>query len=423
MGAEQILATNYEFFSFRKSMIYLTGIVTITVMAFAMVLALRPKFLSQYLGGLDKTYRLHKWLGITALIFSLAHYLWIKAPHWLIDAGLMSKPNRPHKSAANGESEAFFRNWHELAETIGEWGFYFVALLILIALIKWFPYRLFFNTHRLLAIVFLMLVFHSVVLMKFSYWQTPLAWLVGPLMGLGVLAALLSLLRKIGNRKSAVGVIDDIELHPDNRVLAVDISLKDRWPGHEPGQFAFVQFDSNEGHHPFTITSSWHDDGKLSFHIKGLGDYTNILPERLKKGNLVTIEGPYGQFNFKSSANRQVWIGAGIGITPFMARMEDLEQHSDGKDIDLFYCTRMPDKAFIDKIHLLAAKANINVFVIDENVDGLLSLEDILQQTGNLDSADMWFCGPGAFAKTLQKSLKRQRIKLQGFHQELFQFR
>ncbi|TLU67569.1 ferric reductase [Thalassotalea litorea] len=423
ISAEQILAAPYEFFRFRKSMIYLTGVVTIAAMAFGMVLALRPVFLSNYLGGLDKSYRLHKWLGITTLVFSLAHYLWIKAPHWLVDAGLMNRPEKVSKPVANSELEQLFRDWHGLAETLGEWSLYILVVLIVVALIKWFPYRLFFKMHRLLAILFLVLVFHSTVLMKFSYWQTPLAGLVGILMVLGIVSALFSLLRKIGERRTVIGVVEKAELHPDNKVLAVEVALKDRWPGHEAGQFAFVQFDSKEGHHPFTISSSWHDDGKLSFHIKGLGDYTRLLPKRVAKGDLVTIEGPYGQFNFKSSAARQVWIGAGIGITPFMARMAELEQHSDGKDIDLFYCTRSPDKEFIDKIQFLAAKANINLYIIDEHVDGLLSLEDILAQTGELDSADLWFCGPGGFAKSLQKSIQRQHIQLHGFHQELFQFR
>ena len=38
----------------------------------------------------------------------------------------------------------------------------------------------------------------------------------------------------------------------------------------------------------------------------------------------VTVEGPYGCFDFEDAQPRQVWIGAGIGITPFVARMKQL---------------------------------------------------------------------------------------------------
>ena len=42
------------------------------------------------------------------------------------------------------------------------------VVLIALALIKRFPYRYFFTTHRWLAVVYLALVVHSVVLTSFS---------------------------------------------------------------------------------------------------------------------------------------------------------------------------------------------------------------------------------------------------------------
>jgi predicted ferric reductase len=46
----------------------------------------------------------------------------------------------------------FFQSQRHFAEEIGEWAFYAMVLLIALALIKRFPYRYFFKTHRLLAI-------------------------------------------------------------------------------------------------------------------------------------------------------------------------------------------------------------------------------------------------------------------------------
>jgi predicted ferric reductase len=34
------------------------------------------------------------------------------------------------------------------------------------------------------------------------------------------------------------------------------------------------------------------------------------------------VEGPYGCFDFEDGQPHQIWIGAGIGITPFVARMK-----------------------------------------------------------------------------------------------------
>ena len=51
------------------------GIIAVVAMSIAILLALRPRWPEQWLGGLDKMYRLHKWLGITAL----ATQLWLTA--------------------------------------------------------------------------------------------------------------------------------------------------------------------------------------------------------------------------------------------------------------------------------------------------------------------------------------------------------
>ncbi len=53
-----------------------------------------------------------------------------------------------------------------------------------------------------------------------------------------------------------------------------------------------MNFEDREGPHPFTISSTWKDDGHLLFLIKGLGDYTRALPTTLKVGTIVTVEGP-----------------------------------------------------------------------------------------------------------------------------------
>lgn len=78
----------------------------------------------------------------------------------------------------------------------------------------------------------------------------------------------------------------------DNAGLEVGIRLDTAWPGHNAGQFAFVTFDDSESAHPFTISSAWHKDGRLTFTIKGIGDYTRALPELLSVEKAVIIEGP-----------------------------------------------------------------------------------------------------------------------------------
>lgn len=59
-----------------KAMMQFTGYMAICLMAIVMVLSLRLQRVDNLLGGLDRSYRLHKWLAITALVFSVIHFFW-----------------------------------------------------------------------------------------------------------------------------------------------------------------------------------------------------------------------------------------------------------------------------------------------------------------------------------------------------------
>ena len=145
---------------------------------------------------------------------------------------------------------ALLQRFRGIAETIGEWAFYAAVILIVLALVKRFPYRWFFRTHRWLALICTALVVHAVVLTPPDYWTSPLGLVLAVLMAAGSLAACISLLRRIGRKHKVVGRIESLTHHRDNRVLRVDIKLDGAWPGHKAGQFAFVTFDDKEGPHP-----------------------------------------------------------------------------------------------------------------------------------------------------------------------------
>lgn len=51
----------------------LSGYLAINFMSITMLLATRPGWLESPLGGLDRMYQLHKWTGIMAVSFALAH--------------------------------------------------------------------------------------------------------------------------------------------------------------------------------------------------------------------------------------------------------------------------------------------------------------------------------------------------------------
>jgi predicted ferric reductase len=198
-----------------------------------MILVARSARIDAFLGGLDKSYRLHKWLGIAGLSIAVVHWAMVNFPKWLLGWEAIESPPEQQNPILS-----FFQSQYHLAGEVADWGFKIFAILVVLALVKRFPYRYFFKTHRLLALVFLFLVFHSVVVMNFDYWSEIIAPIIVVLMVGGTLAASTSLLRRIGHSRRVVGVIDEMVYLEQNNVLRVVIALKDRWPGHEAGQFA-----------------------------------------------------------------------------------------------------------------------------------------------------------------------------------------
>ncbi|MBP8185248.1 MAG: ferric reductase-like transmembrane domain-containing protein [Pseudomonas sp.] len=424
--ADTFLPKPLSYFSLRTVLVQYTGIMTMAVMSVAMILAVRPRRAEPLLGGLDKMYRLHKWLGISALVFGSAHWLWAKGTKWAVGWGWLTKPAKGGGAPLElGSIEQLLRSQRGLAETLGEWAFYAALVLIILALVKRFPYHWFAKTHSILAALYLVLVFHTVVLVKFAYWSQPIGIVTALLLVGGTVAALQALCKRIGARRKVQGAIHSLTEYPQLSVLETRIALQAGWPGHKAGQFAFVTSSAAEGAHPYTIASAWNPpQQQISFITKALGDHTSRLPQILHVGDRVTVEGPYGCFTFDDQKRRQIWIGAGIGITPFVARLKQLALTPDRQhSIDLFHPAGEYSPQAMDKLRAAAAAAAVRLHLLVANQNDRLNGARLRQQIPDWQDASVWFCGPKGFGQSLRDDLVAHGLKPADFHQELFQMR
>jgi predicted ferric reductase/acylphosphatase/tRNA A37 threonylcarbamoyladenosine synthetase subunit TsaC/SUA5/YrdC len=349
-----------------------------------------------------------------------------KGTKWMVGWGWLDRPQRGGRPPEETLSslEQFMRNQRGLAETVGEWAFYIVVAFIAIALIKRIPYSFFRSTHRWIGLIYLGLVIHAVILVKTDYWTQPIGIVLAALLVGGTFSAFLSLFRQIGSRQKVRGTLSSLHHHGD--MIEANVQVSSGWPGHTPGQFAFVTSNATEGPHPYTIASAWNPGSEvLTFVIKQLGDWTQQLPHYLKTGMPISIEGPYGCFDFKDDAKTQIWIAGGVGITPFMAKLESLAQESTSrlKKVTLLYSLQSDNPAMIERVRALAVEANVPVNVKISDKEGRFSQEDLLGALTDPADTSVWFCGPDAFGKTVQKTYEKAGIKRGRIHKELFEMR
>lgn len=404
----------------RRNLILLSGIVALWWMSAGMLLATRAPWLENRFGGLDRLYRLHKNIGIGAGILVFAHWMLEWLPKNLAQAGWIAGPNRPR-----GPRVA--EPWVDLAKDVGEWAGYILLALVVVALIRRFPYRYFRLVHKAFGLIFLAGVFHGLMLLPGAFWQTPLAWLTVAVAAAGVVPALLSLSNRIGRKRQHGATIEAIH-QADGQTLEIVCRPDNSWPGHRAGQFLLADFAvAREGAHPFTIASAWDSqDGTLTLDIKALGHLTKQLPALLGTGQRITLEGPYGHFDFSGnqavdrSNGHQIWVAGGVGITPFLARLQHLASFGARADVDLFYSTTGTGD-FPEQLDALCQRTGVRLHRRLSDRDGPFAAADITacQQGGT----SVWFCGPRNWGEMLARQFRTVGLPQESFHQEAFEFR
>lgn len=399
----------------RKQLILLTGLGSFVLMSLIMLLAIRPLWLEKHLHGLDKSYRLHKWAGIWAIALALGHYLLDLSKDLLLvffERGIKEP-----------RIETFLEVFRGAAKDLGEWSVWILGIMLVITLWQRFPYHLWRYAHKALAVIYVVIAFHGVVLAPVGWWTGPAGLLLAVSTAVGVYAAFIALTGQIGRTRRYQGHVLSVKQHK-GEVLEVTCQLPKSWT-HKPGQFAFLTFDRFEGAHPFTLCGADQGNGQVTFAIKALGDYTTRLQTELEAGRSVAVEGPYGCFDLQlGGQDEQVWIGAGIGVTPFIAWLQALQampQHAP--KATLYYCVNNAQEAlFAEQLQNLAAQVpSITLHLHYSDQQGHLSAEQALQAQSA--KTQVWFCGPQGFADALQKGMQDLGCPARNFHKEYFQMR
>jgi len=120
---------------------------------------------------------------------------------------------------------------------------------------------------------------------------------------------------------------------------------------------------------------------------------------------------------------QQIWVAGGIGITPFLAALENRLINPEPKHpaVTLHYCTAgAVDDPMLTRLQQLTEQLPDILLNIHDSQQGQLLTANQLQIHDR--RVDIWFCGPQGLAKALRSGLKQRSISLR-FHQESFQFR
>jgi predicted ferric reductase len=371
----------------------------LVLMSLNLVLAARWRFLERSLLGLDKLFATHRVVGLSIVLFLLAHVALVPRSDGVVPTKLFSLPTFLLLVGAIFAAAAPRFPWRKLVP------------------LKYHHWKL---AHRFMGLFVATAVTHSLLAETYVSQVPLLAAYVYGVAALGLIAwgyrELVFPFRtratehKVEGFRHLGGSVSEVLLSPPAS-------------GHRvAGQFGILSMASGPSRepHPFTISSG--PPGQYRFSIKSSGDFTDALLEgRVPIGSAASVEGPYGAFNYHRGRANQLWLAGGIGITPFLSMAAAFD---DTVSVLLVWSVRDREEAVYDAELLQAAADHPNLkYAVHTTSD-----------TGHLDPATLelsapasdysaFICGPLQMRKDFDQKLREMGVPREEIYFEEFRFR
>eukprot|EP01132_Coremiostelium_polycephalum_P006213 gene6213-7736_t len=362
---------------------------------------IRGTWINNYV-PIDRHISMHKMCAVGLILGSAIHCV----AHYVNFEIITNKPyEEVEKYLGNVE---FTRMYFMYKSVPGITGHLLVIVLVLIVTssierIRRPMFEIFYYTHHLFIVYFVLLCFHGYARMLGKAPQSWL-WVIGPMAFYAVERGY-RIIR--GNR---VIMLHIAKQHP-SKVL--ELRFKKENFKYKPGQYLYLNcpYIANHEWHPFTITSG-PSEPFISVHINIVGNWTGKIYRLLNPteklgivqtelledpdgGPILKIDGPFGAasedvFKYRTA----VLVGAGIGATPFSSILKDIHHRLSQRrqeQIDSGTPVNLP----IDKIYFFWISREKNSFewfthilrdLENDSVNNFLEIQTYL--TGAIEVSD-----------------------------------
>jgi predicted ferric reductase len=243
------------------------------------------------------------------------------------------------------------------------------------------------------------------------------------LFGLAIAAILhVTLLRRIVAPKHEYRVTA-AEPHPEANAIELMLEPVGKPLRHHAGQFTYVELLDDRvqakrefAGHPYSICCPPAEDGRLSIIVEAIGNTTRRAQEIASgDGAHALVRGSYGRLPFHPDGPpKRLWMGGGIGVTPFLAMAEELVEDPAGRDVVLVIGVDHAGKAFYrDRLRALEARSGgtLRVLLWERDKRGLPTAEGLQEEVPDLAERVAVMAGPDPMIAALTPELKRVGVR------------
>ena len=403
----------FTFSEFTQKLGEISALVGMTLFALTFILSARLKFVEDMFGGLDKVYAAHCFTGGLAFSLILFH------PILLVLKFIPSNMTLAAKYLLPGSF------WSVNFGIIALLSMFVLLYFTFYTKIKYHKWKF---SHKFLGLIFIIAVFH-VMLVRGTASRDFIFhgyyYYIVSVSIIGIASFFYTLFLKKRITKEAIYKV--VEVNSKKELNEFVFASVGKPLEYRSGQFIFVRFyneNLSSESHPFSIASKTNDPN-IKIVVKNLGDFTSRL-NNIKIGDKVALEGPYGRFHcVGDGVSNEVWIAGGIGITPFIGLAEEIKDKNIGHKIDLYYSVKTKDELIAADNFKDIEKHNKNFrfFPWITTESGYITLDKIIERSGDIKDSEIYICGPPAFKKSLKETMINMGIKENKICDEDFNFR
>lgn len=396
----------------------LLALVATSLLLIHLLLVARVSWVENVL-GLDGSTSRHKKLG-RPIIYLLAAHLLLSITHH----ALISEQN-----LLSAFAELNFSYWEIGVASLGFALMVLVAYSSAVVVRKKLSYEVWFYTHISSYIAVLIAIPHQFI------FGTDL--ISQPWLSMFYLSLYLFVFGSVGWFRILQPAIQSrglrvVEVVPEkNKTTSVyiDGSALKKLP-FEAGQFFMLRLLTPKFFlqaHPFSVSSS-PGETRLRFTIGARGDFTSEIPN-LSVGTRVMLEGPYGIFSEKTrTKQKMLMIAAGIGVAPVRSLARAVV--SDPGDVTIIYrVTDANDAALLEELRSISVTRGHNLEILHGERAGNSWLPGesdnpdyarLIELAPHVLDSDIFICGPVAWTKSVESTLKAMNVKSDQIHAEEF---
>ena len=187
----------------------------------------------------------------------------------------------------------------------------------------------------------------------------------------------------------------------------------------QPGQYLDVLLEGGR-RRSFSIASPPHDSEMLELHVRRVpgGGFTDKLFADARAGTLLRIEGPVGQFVYRSGDGPLLMIAGGTGFAPLKSILRHVLERGIDRPVHLYWGARAPhdlyEEALIRGWTQRHPKLRFTAVLSDAEAAGAPGYrhgwvhEAVLADHPSLDGFDIYAAGPPAMIEAIRASFPAQ---------------